>query len=96
MRIVSRKAIIEASARHREWAASLNAWYKITKAADWNNFEEVRLTWKNSERVGKFVIFDISHNKCRLVSVIKYEWKMIYIRAVMTHAEYDKVNWKNL
>lgn len=96
MRIISRKAILGASARHREWEASLNAWYKIAKAANWNNFEQVRLSWKNSDRVGKFVIFDISHNKCRLVSVIKYEWKMVYVRGVMTHAEYDKVDWKKL
>ncbi len=96
VRIISRKAILEASARHSEWAASLNAWYKITKAADWNNFEEVRASWKNSDRVGKFVVFDIGHNKCRLVSVVKYDWKMVYIRRVMTHAEYDKADWKNL
>ena len=96
MRIISRKSILAASARHPEWEASLNAWYKIAKGADWNNFEQVRLSWKSSDRVGKFVIFDISHNKCRLVSVIKYEWKMVYVRSVLTHAEYDKVDWKKL
>ena len=47
MRIVSRKAIKEATARHGEWGASLNAWYKITKNADWKNFDEVRKSWKN-------------------------------------------------
>ena len=38
MRIVSRKAILEATAKHSEWGASLNAWYKIAKNADWKNF----------------------------------------------------------
>ena len=96
VRIISRKAIIDASAKHAEWAVSLNAWYKITKAADWNNFEQVKASWKNSDKVGKFVVFDVSHNKCRLVSVIKYRWKMVYIRAIMTHPEYDKVDWEKL
>jgi mRNA interferase HigB len=96
VRIVSRKAILEASARHSEWAASLNAWYKIAKSANWNKFDEVRASWKNSDRVDKFVVFDISHNKCRLISVIKYDWKMVYIRRVMTHAEYDKADWNKL
>ena len=33
MRIVSRKAIREATAKHSEWSASLNAWHQITKGA---------------------------------------------------------------
>ena len=94
VRIVSRKAIREASARHKEWAASLNAWYKISKNADWNNFADVRRSWKNSDMVGKFVVFDISHNRCRLIASIKYEWKMIYIRHILSHAEYDRMEWQ--
>ena len=94
MRIISRKAIKDASARHREWAASLNAWYKIAKAANWNSFEGVRACWKNSDKVGKFVVFDISHNKCRLICTIKYDWKMVYIRSVLSHAEYDTKDWE--
>ena len=95
VRVISRKAITDASAKHREWGASLNAWYKIAKAANWSNFEEVKSSWKNSDRAGKFVVFDVSHNKCRLICTIKYEWKMVYIRRVLSHAEYDRKNWGN-
>jgi mRNA interferase HigB len=84
----------KASAKHTEWASSLNAWYKITKGADWKNFEDVRNSWKNSDRVGRFVVFDISHNKCRLIATIKYEWKMVYIRRILSHADYDKKEWQ--
>jgi mRNA interferase HigB len=94
VRIVSRKAITDASAKHAEWAASLNAWYKIAKTANWGNFEEVKASWKNSDKVGKFVVFDISHNKCRLISTIKYDWKMVYIRSVLRHSEYDRTDWE--
>ena len=52
-----RKAIREATAKHSEWAASLNAWYKIAKNADWKNFAEVRNSWRNSDVVGRFVGF---------------------------------------
>jgi mRNA interferase HigB len=87
MRIVSRKAIREAAARHGEWSASLNAWYKIAKNADWKNFAEVRNSWRNSDVVGPFVVFDISHNKCRLIATIKYRWRMVYIRRILSHAD---------
>ena len=94
MRIVSRKAIREATARHSQWGASLNAWYKIAKNADRKNFAEVRNSWRNSDVVGRFVVFDISHNKCRLIATIKYRWGMVFIRRILGHAEYDEKEWQ--
>lgn len=94
MRIVSRKAIREAIAEHSEWEASLNAWFKITLQADWKSFADVRDTWRNADPVGKYVVFDISHNRCRLIATIKYKWRMVYIRAILNHAEYDQKKWR--
>lgn len=94
MRIVSRKAIQDATAKHPEWGASLNAWYKIAKTADWNDFAELRNSWKRSDVVGRFVVFDVSHNRCRLIATVKYKWKMVYVRHVLSHAEYDKKEWQ--
>src|ERR1700690_326478 len=94
MRIVSRKAIREATAKHSEWSASLNAWHQITKGADWKTFADVRKSWRNSDVVGGFVVFDISHNKCRLIATIKYKWRMVYIRYILSHADYDEKEWQ--
>ena len=94
MRIVSRKAIREAAAKHNEWRASLNAWYKIARNADWANFADVRNSWRRSDVVEGFVVFDISHNKCQLIATIKYRWRMIYIRHILSHAEYDEKDWQ--
>jgi mRNA interferase HigB len=94
MRIINRKVIREAIARHSEWAASLNAWYKVTKAADWTNFADVRNSWKNSDIAGRFVVFDICHNRCRLIASIKYKWRMVYIRHILSHVEYDEKEWR--
>jgi mRNA interferase HigB len=94
MRVVSRKAIRDAAAKHTEWAASLNAWYKIALNADWANFADVRNSWKNSDVVGSFVVFDIGNNRCRLIVTIKYRWRMVYIRHILGHAEYDRKEWE--
>ncbi|HTS12902.1 MAG TPA: type II toxin-antitoxin system HigB family toxin [Candidatus Limnocylindrales bacterium] len=96
MRIVSRRAIREAAAEHPEWGASLKAWYKITRNANWGNFADVRNSWRNSDVAGRFVVFDVSRNKCRLIATIKYRWRMVYIRQILTHAEYDRKEWQNL
>jgi len=44
--------------------------------------------------VGRFVVFDISHNRCRLIATIKYKWRMIYIRHILSDAEYDQQEWQ--
>lgn len=93
MRIVSRKALRDAALTHPEWNASLTAWYKIAKNADWKSFADVRNSWRNSDVVGDFVVFDISHNRCRLIATIKYRWSMIYVRRILSHAQYDREEW---
>jgi mRNA interferase HigB len=91
---MAHRSIREATAEHSEWSASLNAWYKISKAADWKNFADVRNSWRNSDVVGRLVVFDISHNRCRLIAMIKYDWRMIYIRRILGHAGYDEKEWQ--
>ena len=93
MRIVSRKAIREATAKHAEWRASRSAWYKIARMADWKSFADVRNSWRHSDVVGRFVVFDISHNRCKLIATINYKWRMVYIRRILSHAEYDEKEW---
>ena len=49
---------------------------------------------KRVDRYGKFVIFDIGGNKYRLICAIHYNTGRVYIRHVLTHAEYDLDKWK--
>jgi len=46
------------------------------------------------DKVGKFTVFDIGGNKFRLIAVIHYNRKKVYIRHVLTHVEYDSDKWK--
>ena len=42
-----------------------------------------------------FTVFNIKGNRYRLIVDIIYEHQRIYIKYVLTHAEYDKDKWKN-
>ena len=44
--------------------------------------------------MGKFCVFDIGGNKIRLIAVVKFQGKKWYIRAILSHKEYDKGDWK--
>ncbi|PYT92472.1 MAG: hypothetical protein DMG36_14715 [Acidobacteria bacterium] len=58
------------------------------------NFAEVRNSWRKSDVVGPFVVFDISHNRYRLIATIKYGWTMVYIQRILSHADYDEKEWQ--
>ena len=95
VRVISRKKIRDASRVHPEWEASLSAWYKVAKNADWARFPDVKQSWSNSDKVGACIVFDISYNKCRLVAWINYRGKKVFIRYILSHADYDKGKWKD-
>jgi mRNA interferase HigB len=40
--------------------------------------------------VGKLTVFNVGGNKVRLVAAIHYNRKKVYIRAVLSHEEYDR------
>jgi mRNA interferase HigB len=37
-------------------------------------------------------VFDIGGNKYRLVVSMRYDWEKVFIRHVVTHKEYDRLN----
>jgi mRNA interferase HigB len=79
---------------HAEASASLDAWYRIARKAAWKSLADVRITWSSADIFGECTIFNIKGNKYRLIAWINYRTKKIFIRHVLTHAEYTKGGWK--
>ena len=67
----------------------------MAEVAEWESFADVRETRADADQVGKFTVFDIGGNKYRLIAVIHFNRGMVYVRHVLTHAEYDKGKWKD-
>ena len=62
---------------------------------EWKNLADVRLFYPSADRVGNFTVFNIKGNNYRLITSIIYSAQRIYIKYVLTHAQYDKDKWKN-
>jgi mRNA interferase HigB len=86
--------LIEFSEKHPEVTTALARWYQLIKHNDFSSFAELRETFRTADQVGKLTVFDIGGNKARLVAAIHYNRKKVYIRAVLTHDEYDEDKWK--
>jgi mRNA interferase HigB len=92
MNVISYKKIREFILRHPESDAGLNAWYKTARKANWQNLAEVQQRYLHADLVGRYVVFNINHNKYRLIARIVYRSQTIFVIEVFTHEEYD--NWK--
>jgi mRNA interferase HigB len=97
VQIVARKHLEEAMEAHKDAADELKEWRRIVKAARWRKFEDVRRIFKDADDVDDYVIFNIRHNRYRLVTVVHYVKTIeerqtkghVYIRSFLTHKEYD-------
>jgi mRNA interferase HigB len=96
VRIISKAAITEfvKQPEHKDALEPLLRWYYITKRAEWQNINDVRLDFPHADAVNIFTVFNIAGNKYRLITVIKYRWQIVYIRQILTHAAYDEKKWR--
>jgi len=69
------------------------AWYRHALKADWSSPADVKQDFGNASilKNGR-VVFNIAGNKYRLVVWINYPYKVIYIRFIGTHAQYDQID----
>jgi mRNA interferase HigB len=95
MHVISYRRLREYSEKHSNCREALDSWYKIASNADWSNLVEVQSVFPRAEAVGSFTVFNIKGNNYRLIVSIDYEKQLIYIKYILTHAEYDKESWKN-
>ena len=92
--VVITKGIIHAFiARYKIATVPLNDWYEKTKTAQWSNFSEVRKTFNSVDSIGNDrYVFNIGGNNFRIVAMIHFSIRTLYIRGILTHKEYDALN----
>lgn len=95
MRIISKRALAQFWHKHADAEKALQSWYKIARKAEWGNLSDVRKDYPHADLVGICVIFNIAGNKVRLITKINFGRRIVFIRFVLTHAEYSKEGWKN-
>lgn len=94
MHIISRKALRDFARTHAGSEASLDAWYRVAKAASWLSIDDLRRTFPHADFVSPYTVFNIKGNTYRLIVIINYMHQRVFIRHILTHAEYDKDAWK--
>ena len=79
--------------RHPNAEGPLLAWYREVEQEDWDTPAKMKAKYRNASIVsGNRVVFNIKGNDYRLVVKISYAHRIVYVRFVGTHAEYDTVD----
>jgi mRNA interferase HigB len=94
MHIITRKRLNDFAERQPEARSALAHWYREMKHRNFESLAEVRAVFPSADQVGKLTVFNIGGNKARLIAAIHYNRRRVYIRAVLTHQEYDEGKWK--
>ena len=99
MRIVSHRRLKEFFEKNgnEDSRVPLERWYEITENAQWHNFAALRQDFPSADYVGnQHYVFNISGNRYRLVVVVKFIMGYVFVRWVGRHADYDKIDCKNI
>ena len=94
MHVIKHSRIVEAQARHRDCATALDYWYRLMKRGTYATFSELKATFGSIDKVGPLCVFDVGGNKLRLVAAVHFNSGRVFIRHILTHAEYDHEAWK--
>jgi mRNA interferase HigB len=92
MRVVALKTIKDFWKKHSDSEQQLKAWYDEVIKSEWNKFDDVLKDFPNARIIkNNRIIFNIKGNNYRLIVAVKFEFKILYVRFIGTHAQYDKI-----
>lgn len=99
MRVIVKARLVEFAEEHASALAPLNAWYSVVRRANWRSFADVRRTFATADRVrlgrgNVITVFNVGGNNYRVLTFVKFNTRCVYIKLVLTHAEYDAERWK--
>ncbi|MDR1227966.1 MAG: type II toxin-antitoxin system HigB family toxin [Azoarcus sp.] len=94
MKLISNRALREFADIHPDAAAPLQLFRVRIEKGTFRNFAALGDTFRGVDKVGNLYVFNVGGNKCRIAASIAFSVQTIWIKAVMTHAEYDEGRWK--
>lgn len=94
MHVISRKPFVEAALRYPNEASAIQDTYKVLKQGEFRSPEELKKIFPsldNFKYKDKWWIIDIGGNKLRMMAFIEFRDNRLYVKHIVTHAEYDKL-----
>lgn len=96
MRVIAKRTLRLFWETHPRGAGAktpLQVWHSTAERADWASPADVKGSYADASILkGGRVVFNIAGNTFRLVVRINYPYRIVYVRFVGTHKEYDDID----
>jgi mRNA interferase HigB len=95
--VISKRGLMEMAKAKRldsDTVTEIDAWCRTSQAATWQNLQDVRKVFPGADQVGTALVFNVRHNRYRLIVFAVYPKQKLYVKALLTHEEYDREAWK--
>jgi mRNA interferase HigB len=99
MRIIAKRTLREfyENPNYRDSKGAIGAWYSEVSKANWSSPNDIKIQYKSASVVGgNKIVFNICGNKYRLIVKINYTAKIVFIKFIGTHKQYDKIKVEDL
>jgi mRNA interferase HigB len=95
MHVISRKDLRDFWEAHPDAELPLRQWEAIVKRAEWQDWADLKATYGSADKFEEYAVFNVGGNKHRLIAIVSYPKRKVYIQRVLTHKEYDRATWKD-
>ena len=97
MNIISKRTLVQFYEKHSQAKTPLEVWHQDAKKAEWKTPDDIKKTYANASFLeDNRVVFNIKGNDYRLVVHVDYLRKIVRVKFIGTHSEYDKINAKEI
>ena len=94
MHVISIKMLREFWQKHPEAENVLREWHSVVAHVEFRDFTHVREFFNSADYVAPYTVFNVGGNNYRLVVIVRYRFKKMFVQKVMTHRAYD--DWNKL
>lgn len=97
MRVIAKRTLRNFWEKHQNSEEQLKSWFKEVEIADCQSPADIKRDYPLASILNKNrIVFNIKGNKYRLIVKINYSYRIVWIRFIGTHAQYDKINANNI
>lgn len=93
MRVIAKKVLREFWTKHADCEQQLKSWYREAEKSEWKTTNEIKKEYPTASILGdNSVVFNIKGNNYPLIVKINFQYRMMWVRFVGTHKEYDRID----
>lgn len=93
MNVISKRTIVEFYTKNPQAKTALEVWHSDARKAEWKTPDDIKKVYSSASFLAdNRVVFNIKGNDYRLIVHIDYKRKIVRVKFIGTHAQYDKIN----